>query len=221
MNNLTPSRLAARSSQDLQAIKDVLQQTLFCTISYVVDGNPYAIPNGFCLMDNQLIIHGSVKSRFLDSILKTQQVCISSFIFDGLVLATSAFEHSVNYRSVVIFSRARELEDQKTKIAALKAFTDKYIPNRWAALRPITKGELKGTRVIAFNLEQASMKHRTGPPNFTEDEWMEKVWTGVIPACINYEAPIQKSNQNPMPIPDHIIELLNSNAKHHTDGTNQ
>lgn len=210
MSKPIPSRYASRSTNDLADILQVLDKTSFCTISYSKHNRPYALPTGFCLVNNQIVIHGSAKSHFLDELINTKEVCVSTFIFDGLVLATSAFEHSVNYRSVNIFGQAEELVESNQKLNALKVFTDKYIPGRWNKLRPVTAGELKATRVLTLSIEKASLKQRNGPPMVKDDEWAKQIWTGVIPAKMHYLKPIQSEEQQTMEeLPEHIQHLIN------------
>ncbi len=213
MDQLTPSRYASRSSQAPEAILAVLQQTLFCTLAYSLNGSTKALPTGFCLVDNRLFIHGSGKSRFLEELLEAKEVCISAFLFDGLVLATSAFDHSVNYRSVTLFSSAEELSDVEEKASILEAFTEKYIPGRWPHLRPVTAGELKATRVLGFDVAKASLKSRSGAPGTKKDAWAEKIWSGVVPAHIAYGEAISDPNASPsLQVPDHVTRLIERNS---------
>jgi len=213
MDSLTPSRYASRGTTSNVPIREVLDQSLYCTISYCADSKPYALPTGFCVYENQLIVHGSVKSHFLEALLKAEDVCITTFIFDGLVLAASAFEHSVNYRSVVIFSKAIEIGDAAAKAKALEAFTEKYLPGRWPHLRPMTKGEMQATTVLAFDLDRTSLKQRSGPPSKNNDEWQQKVWMGVLPAKLNYGAPIPFEGQPAMPIPEHVNQVTKNSKQ--------
>lgn len=208
MKKLTPSRYPSRSTTSEALIREVLDQSLYCTISYCAAGRPYALPTGFCVHNDQLIVHGSVKSHFLEALLKAEKVCITTFLFDGLVLAASAFEHSVNYRSVVIFSNAVEIEDPETKAKTLEAFTEKYLPGRWPHLRPMTEGEMNATKVLAFDLDHASLKERSGPPGKNNDEWQQKVWMGVLPASLSYGQPLPFDGQPTMPVPEHVEKVL-------------
>jgi len=208
MANLTPSRLSARGTTDPAAILDVLEQTPFCTVSYVYDGQPFALPTGFCVFENEMVIHGSLKSHFLDAVLTAGHVCVTTFLFDGLILAASAFNHSVNYRSVAIFGTARELTDPKQKAASLEAFTERYVPGRWPHLRPMTDGEVQATRAVAIPLDQASLKQRSGGPGASQDPWKEKVWMGVIPSTQVFGMPIPYDDQEPREVPEHVKRLL-------------
>jgi uncharacterized protein len=208
MANLTPSRLPARNTTDQAAILEVLEETPFCTVSYVENGKPYALPTGFCVFENELVIHGSIKSHFLEAVLSAGDVCITTFLFDGLILAASAFNHSVNYRSTAIFGQARELTDPGQKAASLQAFTERYVPGRWPHLRPMTEGEVQATRAVAIPLDQASLKQRSGGPGTTQDPWTEKVWMGVVPARQVFGEPIPFEGQEPREVPEHVKRLL-------------
>ncbi len=208
MANLTPSRLSGRGTTDPAAILEVLEQTPFCTVSYVHDGKPYALPTGFCLFENELVIHGSIKSHFLDAVLNAGDVCVTTFLFDGLILAASAFNHSVNYRSVAIFGKARELTDSGQKADSLQAFTERYVPGRWPYLRPMTDGEVHATRVVAIPLDQASMKQRQGGPSATQDPWKENVWMGVVPSVQVFGDPIPFDGQEAREVPEHVKQLV-------------
>lgn len=207
--DLIPSRLAHRATDDLNEVLAVLEEARFCTLSYSLDGKTGALPTGYCLIDNRLIIHGSGKSAFLDHLLQAGQVCITAFLFDALVLASSAFEHSVNYRSVVIFSVAEELTEPEQKFEALYQFTERYVPGRWPQLRPMTPAEVSATRVLAFDLNHASMKERTGPPSFPKDGWEKKVWTGLLPVSTVFNDPIPLENAaEELDLPDHVSLMI-------------
>ena len=208
-NELTPSRYPGRSSQQLEDVLHVLDECKICTVSFVEDGKAKAIPTGFCVFDNQLLIHGSNKSHFLKSLLNDQEVCITTFQLDGLVLAVSAFEHSVNYRSAVIFSKAREITDMDEKRASLYAFTEKFVPGRWDRLRPIKDGELAASTAVAFSLDKASVKMRNGPATVHPDGWEKKVWTGIIPVSAKYGKPEPGAYvSEDMALPEHVVNLL-------------
>lgn len=209
MSQLPPSRLSDRSTTDAAKVQEVLQDLHFCTVSYCAEGKPVAIPTGFCLLDDRLVIHGSVKSHFLNHLKEAEEVCITAFDFQGLVLAASAFHHSVNYRSVVIYSKPEPVTDEDHKAQVLETFTEKYIPGRWPTLRPMTSGELQATQAIAFSLDRASLKQRTGPPSFEQADYDQGVWTGVLPVSLQWKEPIPDPNMKPgTPIPEHLQHLL-------------
>ncbi len=201
---LTPSRLPNRAISDPEKIKEALEASLFCTVSYARDNRAFSIPTGFCLADDKLYIHGSVKSHFLLE-AKKHEVCISTFLFDGLVLAGSAFQHSVNYRSVILFAKGVEITDEVQKTAVLKTYTNRYVPGRWDEVRPVNEGELKATMVLGFDLEKASLKVRNGPPSFDPKDYRPGLWTGVIPSLMNWGEPVPDPNlRGGVPYPNYF-----------------
>ncbi|MEZ0485675.1 pyridoxamine 5'-phosphate oxidase family protein [Fibrella aquatica] len=202
----TPSRLAKRAHYDAQTIHPILDEALFCTVSYVMDGQPMAIPTAFARNGDRIYIHGSVGSHFIRSIENNPAqagqavpVCITVMLADGLVLAKSAFHHSVNYRSVVIFATAEKVVDDVEKMHALALITDHLIPNRWADLRPTTASELQKTTVLVFSLAEASAKLRTGGPGDDPEDVDLLTWAGVIP--------LQTIRATPIPAEHNTVEL--------------
>lgn len=189
----TPSRSAKRAAYDTETIYAILDEALFCTVSYVLDGQPMALPTAHARHDDKVYIHGSVGSHFIRSIENGAPVCITVMLADGLVLAKSAFSHSVNYRSVVVMATAEKVTDEAEKLQALALITDHLIPNRWADLRPTTDSELRKTTVLAFSLTEASAKTRTGGPNDDPDDIDLPTWAGVIPLQTVSGAPIPAS----------------------------
>ena len=203
---LKPSRLANRASTDLKEIKKILEQSTICTVSYQSDKQAYALPTAFVLHNNEVVIHGSVKSDFLRGLID-QRVCISVFQLKGYVLAASAFHHSMNYSSVILFSKPREITSLSEKEDSLRAFTEKIVPDRWTSLRPVTEGELGATRVLAFSLKEASCKTRTGGPSDEKEDENFPTWTGVVPLELKFNDPQPAANKEKMALPDHIKNL--------------
>ena len=177
----TPSRLAKRAHYDAETIHPILDEALFCTVSYAVDGQPMAIPTAFVRHNDKVYIHGSVGSHFIREIEKGGPVCISVMLTDGLVLAKSAFHHSVNYRSVVIFANAEKVTDEAERMHTLARITDHLIPGRWDDLRPTTDSEMRKTTVLAFSLAEASAKIRMGGPSDDPEDADLPTWSGVVP----------------------------------------
>ena len=140
-------------------------------MGFVVDGQPFVIPTNYARVDETLYLHGSSASRMLRTIAEGVQVCVTVTLVDGLVLARSAFHHSVNYRSVVMLGRAMPVEDAEEKMRALEAFTDHVVPGRWKDIRHPTESELKATSVLALPLEEVSAKVRVGPPKDDEADY--------------------------------------------------
>ena len=199
-----PSRLAKRAHYDEATIHPILDEALFCTVSYVADGQPMAIPTAFVRQDNRLYIHGSVGSHFIRQIENGAPVCISVMLADGLVLAKSAFHHSINYRSVVIFAKAEKVTDEAQRLNALALITDHLIPNRWADLRATTDGEMRKTTVLAFSLAEASAKVRTGEPSDDPEDAGLLTWSGVIPLQTVRLAPVPAEVNTNIPLPDYL-----------------
>jgi nitroimidazol reductase NimA-like FMN-containing flavoprotein (pyridoxamine 5'-phosphate oxidase superfamily) len=200
----TPSRLAKRTHYDEATIHPILDEALFCTVSTVIDGQPFALPTAHARQGNKLYIHGSVGSHFIRAIENGAPVCISVMLADGLVLAKSAFSHTVNYRSVILFAKAEKVTDEAEKMDALALITNHLIPNRWADLRPTTKSELRKTTVLAFSLEEASAKGRTGGPNDEPEDLDLPTWSGVVPLKTVRLAPVPAQENDSIPLPDYL-----------------
>ena len=179
------TRLPKRAVYDKSTVYSILDETLFCTVAFVRKNEPFQIPTGFCRIDDKLYIHGSVGSSYMRELATTKaQVCISATLMDGLVLARSAFHHSVNYRSAVIFSTAEQVTDEKELYEVLEVFTNKMQPGRWNDVRKPTSGEWKATLVLSFKIEEASAKIRVGPPKDDEEDYGLDVWAGVVPLAL-------------------------------------
>src|SRR5881296_2697952 len=186
----TLKRLPQRGSYDRQLINRILDEAFICHVGFMVDGQPMVIPTGYARAGDHLLIHGSQASRMLRHLSQGIDVCVTVTLIDGLVLARSAFHHSMNYRSVVVFGHTRLVEDRAEKIAALRALSDHMIPGRWDDVREPTEEELKLTTVLALPLAEASAKIRTGPPLDDEEDYDMKVWAGVIPLRLIANQPI-------------------------------
>ncbi|AKD54558.1 pyridoxamine 5'-phosphate oxidase family protein [Spirosoma radiotolerans] len=200
----TPSRLAKRAHYDAATIHPILDEALFCVVSYSIDGQPMAIPTAFARKDDKLYIHGSVGSHFIRSIEQGNPVCISVMLTDGLVLAKSAFHHSVNYRSVTIFANAQKVTDETERLEALALITDHLIPGRWDDLRPTTASEMRKTTVLVFSLAEASAKVRAGGPNDEPEDEDLPTWAGVIPMQTVRLAPAPAENSLKTPLPTYL-----------------
>jgi nitroimidazol reductase NimA-like FMN-containing flavoprotein (pyridoxamine 5'-phosphate oxidase superfamily) len=177
----TLKRLPKRGSYDRETIEAILDEGFICHVGFVSEGKPFVIPTGYARVGDRLIIHGSQASRMLRTLAQGVDVCVTITLIDGLVLARSAFHHSMNYRSVVVFGRATVVDDPDEKIAALRALSEHMIPGRWDDVREPNKLELKQTTVLSLPLTEASAKVRTGPPLDDEEDYKLPVWAGVIP----------------------------------------
>jgi nitroimidazol reductase NimA-like FMN-containing flavoprotein (pyridoxamine 5'-phosphate oxidase superfamily) len=174
-------RLPKRGHYDRETIYGILDATILCHVGFVQDGQPFVIPTNYARQGDTLFLHGATTSRLIRHVGAGGPVCISVAILDGLVLAKSAFHHSVNYRSAVVFGRGRLVEDDTGKLRALELFTERVVTGRWQSVRPPNPRELRATAVAAIDIESASAKIRGGPPSDDEDDLGLPVWAGVLP----------------------------------------
>ena len=177
----TLKRLPKRGSYDREVINSILDEGFICHVGFAVEGKPFVIPTGYARVDDRLLIHGSQASRMLRTLGEGIELCITVTLLDGLVLARSAFHHSMNYRSVVIFGRATPVEDRAEKTSALLALSEHMIPNRWQDVREPNESELRQTTVLSMPIDEASAKIRTGPPLDDEEDYGMEVWAGLLP----------------------------------------
>ena len=203
----TLKRLPQRGTFERQQIYEILDEGFICHVGFVVNGQPFVIPTGYARVPDALIIHGSQASRMLRQLGQGIDVCVTVTLIDGLVLARSAFHHSMNYRSVVVFGRARVIEDREEKMAALTALSEHMIPSRWDEVREPNDRELQLTAVLAIPLTEASAKVRTGPPLDDEEDYDLPVWAGVIPLQMVAQMPIADPRLGPnIASPSYSIE---------------
>jgi nitroimidazol reductase NimA-like FMN-containing flavoprotein (pyridoxamine 5'-phosphate oxidase superfamily) len=187
MESYTPTertqvkRLPKRGVYDHAQVHAILDEGFICHVGFVVDGQPYVIPTGYARSGDRLYIHGSAASRMLRELGQGAQLCVTVTLVDGLVLARSAFHHSMNYRSVVVLGQARLVTDPEEKAAALSHFTNHIVLGRWDEVRQPTLQELKSTTVLELALDEVSAKVRTGPPIDDEEDYALPVWAGVVP----------------------------------------
>ncbi len=201
----TPSRYAnQRMHYDEAVVFPILDEALFCTISYTLDGQPFSIPTAFVRKEDKLYIHGSVGSHFLRGIESGIPVCISVMLTDALVVAKSAFHHSVNFRSVIIFSQAQRIDDYEMKAAFFKELTEKIVPDSWDYLRPMKAKEVDKTMLLVFDIKEASAKIRTGMPSDDEEDQELPIWSGLIPIPSNRLTPIPDELSVNIPLPAHL-----------------
>ncbi len=189
-------RLPDRGAYDSETVFKILDEGLICHVGFSVDGQPYVIPTGFARVEDTLYIHGSAASRMLRTLAEGVQVCVTVTLLDGLVLARSAFHHSMNYRSVVMLGRATLVSDPDEKVKALEAFTEHIVRGRWNDVRLPTESELKATTVLALPLAEVSAKIRTGPPKDDAEDYELPIWAGVVPLTIAPAAPIADPRLN-------------------------
>ena len=186
----TLRRLPQRGVYDLATVHSILDEGLICHVGFVVDGQPYVIPTIHVRVGEELFFHGSPASRMLGALGQGVEVCVSVTLVDGLVLARSAFHHSMNYRSVVVFGTALPVASAEEKLRVLRALSDHLIKGRWQEVRSPAPNELKGTLVLSLPINEASAKVRTGPPIDDEDDYGLPVWAGVLPLKIVAAEPV-------------------------------
>ena len=183
-------RLPKRGSYEREAVYSILDEGLVCHVGFVAGGEPFVIPTGYARVGDALYVHGSAASRMLRKLAEGVRVCLTVTLLDGLVLARSAFHHSMNYRSVVVFGTASVVEDAAEKSEALRAFTEHVVPGRWREVRPPDEEELRKTLLLKLPLAEASAKVRTGPPVDDEEDYPLPVWAGEVPLRLTAGAPV-------------------------------
>jgi nitroimidazol reductase NimA-like FMN-containing flavoprotein (pyridoxamine 5'-phosphate oxidase superfamily) len=186
----TVRRHPERGAYDRATIDPILDEALICHLGFVVDGHPYVIPTIHARDGDVLYIHGSPGSRMLRNAKEGIDVCVTVTLLDGLVLARSVYNHSMNYRSVVVLGRAREVTDREDKLRAMERVVEHVVPGRWADARRPNEGELKGTTILAVALQEASAKIRTGLPTDDEEDRALPIWAGVIPLGLEPSDPV-------------------------------
>ena len=186
----TLARLPARGSHERATIEAILDEALYCHVGFVVDGQPYVIPTIHARVGESLYVHGSAASRMLRTLAGGVPVCVTASLIDGLVMARSAFHHSMNYRSVVVLGTARPVEGPDAKRAALRAVVEHVAPGRWDETRPPTEKEMKQTLVLTLPLDEASAKIRKGMPVDDEEDYARACWAGVVPLRLTALEPV-------------------------------
>jgi hypothetical protein len=201
-------RLPKRGSFDRETIYKILDEAFVCHVGFVVENQPFVIPTAYGRDGDNLLIHGSAASRMMRNLTGGIDVCVTVTLIDGLVLARSAFHHSINYRSVVIFGKAEMITDENEKNEALKIFTEHLIKGRWNDVRPPTAIELKATTVLRLPITETSAKIRTGNPVDDEEDLSLNCWAGVLPLKLSAESPVNDALLRPeIKPPDYITAL--------------
>lgn len=185
----TLHRRPARGSYDCATVHAILDEALVCQLGFVVDGQPFVLPTTFARDAERVFVHGAAAGRFMGTLAEGVDACFSVTLLDGLVLARSAFHHSMNYRSVVVLARAREVTDWDEKLRAMALLIDKVSPGRSALARAPNDKELRATAILAIPLEEVSAKIRVGPPVDDAEDLAVPVWTGVVPIALRAGAP--------------------------------
>jgi nitroimidazol reductase NimA-like FMN-containing flavoprotein (pyridoxamine 5'-phosphate oxidase superfamily) len=185
-------RRSMRGVYDKTRVHAILDEAFLCHVGFVVDGDPVVIPTAYARFRDQIYLHGSPASRMmrLSGELQELDLCVTVTLLDGLVLARSSFHTSINYRSVVVYGKARQVTELAEKRAAMRLFTNHVIAGRWEVAKQPTDQELKATSVLALTLDEVSAKIRTGPPIDDEEDYALPVWGGVVPVIQSFGTPI-------------------------------
>jgi uncharacterized protein len=186
----TVKRLPARGNYDKVVVHRILDEGFICHLGFVVDGQPFVIPTIYVRIGETIYVHGSPASRMLQTLEQGVSACVTVTHVDGLVLARSAFHHSMNYRSVVVVGTAVLVDELEKKREVLHALTDHLVCGRWEAIRRPSPQELKKTLMLAIPIQEASAKIRTGPPLDEEEEYPLSMWAGVVPLTLTAGEPV-------------------------------
>jgi nitroimidazol reductase NimA-like FMN-containing flavoprotein (pyridoxamine 5'-phosphate oxidase superfamily) len=190
-------REAHRAVYDREAAYRILDEGFLCHVGFVADGQPFVIPTSYGRTNDNLYIHGSAASRMLRNLKESVPVCVTVTLLDGLVLARSIFNHSMNYRSVVVLGKATLVDNPEEKLEALRRLSQHIIPGRWADSRQPNASELKQTSVLRLPIEEFSAKVRMGPAIDDEEDYSFPTWAGVIPLEMVAGAPIDDARLDP------------------------
>ena len=198
-------RLAERGHYERAEVYAVLDAGFICHLGFCVDDQPFVIPTSYWRQNDHLYFHGSAASRMLKTLSKGVRVCLTATHVDGLVLARSGFNHSINYRSVVVLGIAKVVQNAREKAAAMKAFVDYVLPGRWSEIRAPNQRELRATLVLKLPLREASAKVRRGGPHDDPADMGRKVWAGVIPFHTHVGTPIPAEDLTPgIGLPEYV-----------------
>ena len=187
-----------RGVYDREAAYRILDEGFICHVGFLADGQPFVIPTSYGRKDANLYIHGSAASRMLRQMKEGVAVCVTVTLLDGLVLARSVFNHSMNYRSVVILGKATLVDDAEEKLEALRLLSEHILPGRWGDARQPNERELKATSVLRVPIEEFSAKVRTGPPIDDAEDYAFPTWAGVVPLEIKAGEPINDPKLDPL-----------------------
>jgi nitroimidazol reductase NimA-like FMN-containing flavoprotein (pyridoxamine 5'-phosphate oxidase superfamily) len=196
-----------RGVYDRESINKILDEALVCHVGFSINDQPYVMPTMFARVDDAIYFHGSAASRMLRSLSNGLAVCITVTLTDGLVLARSVFNHSMNYRSVVALGKATLVDSPAEKLEALHAFTEKILPGRWNDARQPNEIELKATSILRLPLTEVSAKVRSGPVEDDAPDYELPVWAGIVPLRLTASAPIRDERCDPtIPVPAYAAD---------------
>jgi uncharacterized protein len=201
-------REANRAVYDRDVIYNILDEGFVCHVGFETDNQPFVIPTMFARVGDDLYFHGSSASRMLRGASAGLPVCVTVTLLDGLILARSVFNHSMNYRSVVALGHATLMDDPTEKIRALQAFTEKLIPGRWKEARQPNEKELKATSILKLPLTEVSAKVRVGGVEDDAEDYSFRVWAGIVPLRLVAETPVRDERcDSAIPTPDYAANF--------------
>ena len=216
-------RVSERAVYDRKTVFAILDEALIAHVGFVADGfvadgfvaddfvaggAPVVLPMAFVRVGSSIFLHGSTRARMLEAIAAGAPVCVTTTLVDGLVLARSAFHHSMNYRSVAVHGRGRAVESRERALGVLEALTEKLTPGRWPAVRQPTEREMRATLVVEIPIEQASAKVRSGPPVDDREDLGLGIWAGTVPILSHYADPVADPQlPGEVAVPDHVRRL--------------
>jgi uncharacterized protein len=202
-------RKPGRAAYDRDTIWTVVDDALICHVGFIHEGQPFVIPTLHARREDEILLHGAASSRLIRHIAAGQPVCLTVTHIDGIVMAKTVFNHSINYRSAVIFGRGRLVDEPAEKLAALEQFTEKLLPGRWADVRPPNTIEMKATAIVAVAIESASAKIRQGGPKDDPPDTEWPAWAGVLPLQMVMAPPEPAAyNHAGQPLPGYITDYL-------------
>jgi len=200
-----------KASYNKEEINTILDATEICNIAFLVDGQPMVQPINFGRDGQKIYIHGAHQNRMTSAIIESKRVCLSVVLLDAMKLTRSAFHHSVNYRSVVVFGTVKELVSKEDKLHGLKAIINHFVPDRWANCRPPSDKELQATRVLEIKIDTASAKIANKPNSENKADLDLEFWAGQIPVRVVCDYPIPSPDlKNDLEIPKHILDFYES-----------
>ncbi len=211
---LVHGRHPERGTTDMHTIRAILDAERVCHVAFVLDGWPYAVPTIHARDGDRLLIHGSTLSRMLGGLAAGIPACATVTGVDGIVCARSAFNHSMNYRSAMVFGIATPIRDQDEKLAALRTIVEHVLPGRWAEVRPPTVTELRATEIVALPLDQATAKVRDAGSVDTPADLKQKVWSGVLPIETRLGEPVMvAADVSDLPLPASVVAALQPRSR--------
>ncbi len=209
-----------RASYHKEVLYQIVDEAIICHVGFVQDNQPFVIPTLHARHGDNILLHGSTKSRLIKHIEAGNELCITMTLLDGLVLARSAFNHSINYRSVVLFGKGTLIKKNEEKLHALEIFTNYLMPGRWDDIRPPNKRELKATSIVSIPIELGSAKIRQGLPGDDEQDLELPVWAGVVPIREQIGHPINDPGLiDGINLPDYVLSYVKNQGRRLQEGS--